>query len=467
MHLEFWGAAQATTGSMHLLGIDGRRILLDCGLFQGRREETWRRNKDFPYPPGEFDSVVLSHAHIDHSGNLPNFSKQGFKGKVFSTAATADLCQVMLRDSAHVQERDIEYVNKKHAQRGEKPFKTLYTQDDVERVLDRFEGRDYGRAFPVAPGLECSYLDAGHILGSAVTVLDVRENSKQTRIVYTGDLGRRNIPILRDPQAPDWADVLILESTYGNRRHDDIATCKEKVRQVVERVVARRGKIIVPAFSVGRSQEFVFCLHNLFNEGKLPRIPIYVDSPLALEATEIFRNHPECYDEEMHEMLKTSEDAFGFSGLRYIQTVEESKALNGQPGPCIIISASGMCEAGRILHHLKNNIESPANCVLIIGYMAENTLGRKIVERQSEVRIFGETYRLRAEVVVLNAFSAHADSEDLMDFTRRVAAGGRLRKVFVVHGEPDRSTPLVERLRTELAGVEVQYPERGARHELQ
>lgn len=466
MFLEFWGAARSTTGSMDLLGIDGKRLLLDCGLFQGRREETWRRNKDFPYPPMGFDSVVLSHAHIDHSGNLPNLSKQGFKGKVFATSATTDLCQVMLRDSAHVQERDIEYVNKVHARRGEKPFKTLYTVEDVERVLDQFESRDYGGSFAVLPQVRSTFLDAGHILGSAITVLEASENSAQTRIIFSGDLGRRNLPILRDPQVPDWADVLILESTYGNRKHDDITTAGERLRQVIERVVTRQGKIIVPAFSVGRSQEFVYCLHRLFNEGKLPRIPIYVDSPLAIDATEVFRRHPECYDAEIQKMLETSKDAFGFSGLRYIQSVEESKALNNQPGPCIIISASGMCEAGRILHHLKNNIENPANCVLVIGYMAENTLGRKIVERKSEVRIFGETYRLRAEVAILNAFSAHADSEGLADFARRIAAGGRLRKTFVVHGESDRSTPLIERLQSELSGVEIHYPERGSHYEL-
>ncbi|MBM3333454.1 MBL fold metallo-hydrolase [Candidatus Sumerlaeota bacterium] len=466
MYLEFWGAARSTTGSMHLLGLDGKRFVLDCGLFQGRREESWRRNRDFPYSPASFDSAILSHAHIDHSGNLPNFAKQGFKGKVFATTATADLCQIMLRDSAHVQESDIAYVNKKHAQRGQKPFKVLYTADDAERVIGQFESAEYGRSFAVSPQLECTFLDAGHILGAAVVVLDITENTSRRRIVFSGDLGRRHLPILRDPEAPDWADVLILESTYGDRRHENISAASDRVREVVARVVERQGKITVPAFAVGRAQEFVYCLHRLFEDKKLPRVPVFVDSPLARDATEVFRRHRECWDADALRMLETSGDVFGFSGLRYVGSVEESKALNDLVGPCVIISASGMCEAGRILHHLKNNIEDPRNCVLVIGYMAENTLGRKIVERQSEVKIFGETYRLRAEVAILNSFSAHGDSDDLSDFARRIAGGGRLRKVFIVHGEPERSMPLVERLRIELSGVEVYYPERGERYDL-
>ena len=421
MFLEFWGAAQSTTGSMHLLGIDGKRILLDCGLFQGRREETRQRNLSFPQSPSDYAAVVLSHAHIDHSGNLPNLVKQGFGGEIFATAATVDLCQAMLPDSAHIQERDLEYLNRKRERRGEPPVEPLYTMEDAQRTLDQFKATSYGKPFTVLSNLECTFLDAGHILGSAVVVLEAREDSTHRRVVFSGDLGRRDVPILRDPQTPDWADVLILESTYGNRRHEDIRGATERVYQVIERVAARGGKIIVPAFSVGRTQVFVYCLHELFNEGRLPRIPIFVDSPLSLNATEIFRRHPECYDAETREMLETSRDAFGFSGLHYVKSVEESKALNARPGPCVIISASGMCEAGRILHHLKNNIEDPANCVLVIGYMAENTLGRKIVERQNRVRIFGETYQLRAEVAILNVFSAHAGADDLAEFATQVA----------------------------------------------
>jgi len=466
LFLEFWGAAQSTTGSLHLLGLDGHRVLLDCGLFQGRRKEANERNQSFPYPASDFDSVVLSHAHIDHSGNLPNLSKQGFEGPVYATPATVDLCHEMLRDSAHIHERDAEFVNRRRARRGEPPVEPLYAVEDAERVLDLFTGRRYGRSFAVSKQLQCTFLDAGHILGSAVVELDADENGTHRRIVFSGDLGRRNMPILRDPEVPDWADVLILESTYGNRQHEDIAGASERVRQVIERVAARGGKIIVPCFSVGRTQEFVYCLHGLFNEGHLPRIPIFVDSPLAVNATDVFRRHPECYDEKTHRMLETADDAFGFAGLRYVRSIDESKALNALREPCIIISASGMCEHGRILHHLRNNIEDPANCVLVIGYMAENTLGRQLVERHREVRIFGEPHRLRADVAVLNAFSAHADADDLADFARRIAGGGRLRRVFVVHGEPTRSMPLVERLRSELDGVEIDYPQRGSRFDL-
>lgn len=466
MDLEFWGAARSTTGSMHLLGLNGDRILLDCGLFQGRRKEAQQRNQSFPYPPSEFPAVVLSHAHIDHSGNLPNLSKQGFRGTIHATPATVDLCRAMLRDSAHIHERDAEFVNKKRKRRREPPIEPLYTMEDAEQALNLFEGQRYGRSFAVSDRLQCTFLDAGHILGSAIVVLEATDNGERRRIVFSGDLGRRNMPILRDPDVPDWADVLLIESTYGNRHHEDIQGASDRVHKVIDRVVGRGGKIIVPCFSVGRTQEFVYCLHVLFNEGRLPKIPIFVDSPLAVNATDIFRQHPECYDAETRELLENSRDAFGFAGLRYIRSVDESKALNALQEPCIIISASGMCEHGRILHHLRNSIDNPANCVLVIGYMAENTLGRKLVERQREVRIFGETHRPRAEVAVLNAFSAHADADDLSDFARRIAAGGRLRKVFVVHGEPSRSMPLVARLEAELEGVEVQYPERGSRHPL-
>jgi metallo-beta-lactamase family protein len=462
MKLEFWGAAQSTTGSMHILHLDGRKIVLDCGLFQGRREESRQRNLTFPHAPSSYDSVILSHAHIDHSGNLPNLVKQGFGGPIHTTMATADLCRAMLRDSGHIQERDAEYVNRKHARNHKPPVQPLYTIEDAEKVLDHFADGTYDAPFEVTPQLRCTFLDAGHILGSSIVVLEASENGAGRRIVFSGDLGRRNLPVLRDPEIPDWADILILESTYGNRRHEDILGAADRVQRVIERVAARRGKIIVPAFSVGRTQEFVYCLHTLFEAGRLPRIPIYVDSPLAVDATEIFRRHPECYDEDTRRLLERSHDAFGFSGLTYVRSVDDSKRLNSIEGPCVIISASGMCEAGRILHHLKNNIDDPKNCVLVIGYMAENTLGRKLVDRLPEVKVFGETHVLRAEVAVLNAFSAHGDVDDLSAFAGRLAAAGRLRKVFVVHGEPKQSTPLIERLKRELNGVEIHYPERGA-----
>jgi len=461
MRLQFYGAAGNTTGSMHVLDFEGFRILLDCGLYQGRRQEYYDRNLNFPFPPESIHSVLLSHAHIDHSGNLPNLVKQGFKGTVFTTTATQDLCGAMLRDSAHIQEKDVEFVNKKRAKRGEPPVAPLYTMADADASLFHFNGIHYHRVFHVLRDLRCAYYDAGHILGSALTVIDARANGATRRVVYTGDLGRFNLPILRDPEVPTEVDTLIIESTYGGRRHSDIAQVEQQLAEIVRRVVDRHGKIIIPSFSVGRSQELVYSLHNLSKRGELPEIPVYVDSPLAVNATEIFRHHQECFDEETRAMILLHEDPFGFDRLEYVRSVQRSKELNDLRQPCIIISASGMCEAGRILHHLRNNVGDKRNLILFIGFQAENTLGRRLVDHQPVVRIFGEEQVVRAEVERLDAFSAHADSAELINFVQLVVHRSRdLRRIFIVHGEPDQSAALADRIAYE-TGIKAVIPQRG------
>ena len=459
VRLQFHGAVQNTTGSMHMLHMGDKKILLDCGLFQGRREESRERNLNFPFKPAEVTALILSHAHIDHCGNIPNLRKQGFDGFVFCTTATLDLSSALLRDSAHIQEKDIEFLNKKRARRGLPPLQPIYTIEDTEKCLYNFHGVYYHKTFHVLKDVLVTFLDAGHILGSALTVIDVRKNGHIQRILFTGDLGRKNMPILRDPEIPDNVDILIIESTYGNRFHGDIAQSDEKLAGIINRVVARGGKIIVPAFSVGRTQELVFSMKRLIDQKLIPPIPVFVDSPLSVNVTEIFRSHYECYGPEMRDLLLEGRDPFGFETLTYVRTVEESKALNDLKKPCVILSASGMCEAGRILHHLKNNIENPANLILIVGFMAVDTLGRKIAERQPTVRIFGEMYNLRAEVAIMNEFSAHADANGLPEFATAVSRQGDIKKIFVVHGEPDQSEALAGRLR-EILGMEVIIPRR-------
>ncbi|MFH0795370.1 MAG: MBL fold metallo-hydrolase [bacterium] len=460
MRITFWGAARTTTGSMHMLGIDEHKILLDCGLYQGRREESRQRNLNFSFSPKAIHSVVLSHAHIDHCGNLPTLVARGFEGNIYCTTSTEDLVRPMLLDSAHIQEKDVEFVNKKRNKRGEPLIEPLYTTPDAESALHHFVGLGYHRPFHLLRDVRVTFHDAGHILGSAVTSLDYKNNGSERRLVFSGDIGRKNLPILRDPEIPEKANFLIMESTYGNRLHSPIEKAKEEVREVVERVYRRGGKIIVPSFAVGRTQELVYCLNQLWSEGRLPRLPVFVDSPLAVNVTEVFRNHPECFDKETKQFVLENEDPFGFASLTYIRSVDRSKALNQRREPCIIISASGMCEAGRILHHLKNSIEDPKNCVLIVGYQAMNTLGRRIVERQPEVKIFGEPHPLRAEVKVLDSFSAHADADELMEFARLTKQNGDLKKVFVVHGEEEGAMTLAKRIREEI-GVETHVPNPG------
>ena len=444
MRIFFAGAARGVTGSQHLLEFNGTRLLLDCGLYQGRRKESNERNRHLPFDPRQVDAMILSHAHIDHSGNIPTLVKQGFRGSIVCTPATRDLCSVMLRDAAHIQEADAEFINRKYGDQLEEPVVPLYDEADALKALKQFRSLDYRQPMAVLPGITCTFVDAGHVLGAAIVQLDIDLAPDRLRLVFSGDLGRRGMAILRDPEIPEPPDVLILESTYGDRLHSPLAGMETELAAVINRTAGRKGKILVPSFSLERTQEFVYALHRLTLRQAIPPIPIYVDSPLSVRITEIFKLHPECFDEETRAFMRVNGDPFGFENLTYISNVEDSKALNDREGPMIILAASGMCEAGRILHHLRNGIENPRNTILIIGFQAKNTLGRKIVERQPTVRIFGVERSLEAEVVVMDAFSAHADRDDLLDFVGRCRSS--LRRVFLVHGEEEQMLPLGERL---------------------
>ncbi len=449
MKLTFWGAAGQVTGSMHLVESGGARILLDCGMNQGRRKETDRKNRNLPFDASKIDAVVLSHAHIDHSGNLPSLVKNGFRGPIFTTPATADLCEWMLRDTAHIQEKDAEFLNKRLERRKSMGLENglvepLYTMEDAERTLPLFHRVDYHRCERLTDDLSYTAYDAGHILGSSSVVLE--EKSSGVRLAFSGDVGRPRLPIIRDPETLSGADYLIMESTYGGRLHKDVGHVINKLESVVNRTAARGGRIIVPAFAVGRTQQLVLLLHQLANEKRIPNIPIFVDSPLAVNVTDVHRNHPECFDQETREYLQNGGDPFGFRRLQYIREAAESKKLNDLHGPFVVISASGMAEQGRILHHLRNNIEDPRNTVLITGFQAQDTLGRKLVEKWREVQIFGEPMRVRAEISSLDELSAHADQGELIDWVKPLA--GSLRQVFLVHGEPQQSETLGKLLKT-------------------
>lgn len=452
------GAVRTVTGSMHSLQVNGRRILFDCGFYHGPRALSRERNARLPFDPADMQALLLSHAHIDHSGNIPTLVRDGFAGTIYCSPATRDLCAAMLRDSAHIQEQDAEYLNRKRKRRGEPPISPLYTMADAIASLEPFVSVGYGRAFEVAPGVRATFLDAGHMLGSAITVLDLEEGGKRLRLCYTGDLGARGRPIIRDPSLVQDIDVLIIESTYGNRLHERPEEAESKLETIINETWRRGGKVIVPAFAVGRTQTLVYQLHQLTLRRSIPNLPIFVDSPLAVNVTEVFRLHPECYDSEAADLLIASGDPFGFARLRYVRSVEESKELNFLREPAIIISASGMAEAGRILHHLRNNISDPRNTVLLVGFQAENTLGRKILERRPEVPILGEMVPLRAQVETINGYSAHADRQGLLAWVRAVR-GERLRRVFVVHGEPDASQALADGL-NEL-GLDAYVPQPG------
>jgi metallo-beta-lactamase family protein len=460
MRLTFYGAAQTVTGSQHLVEVNGKRILLDCGLYQGKRAESNERNRHLPFDPASIDAMVLSHAHIDHSGNIPNLVKNGFQGDIVATHATRDLCAVMLLDSAHIQERDAEYVNKKNAKRDKPLVEPLYTQPEAAVSLDSFVSQSYNHQRQIAPGVFLTFIDAGHMLGSATVILDIEDQATrgESRLVFSGDIGRVGIPIIRDPQTPDFADVLIMESTYGDRLHEPYSDSTKTLEHIIAETYKRGGKIIVPSFAVGRTQQLVYLLHQLAQKGDIPRLPIYVDSALAVNTTDVFRQHPECFDDETRSfMLRLGDkaDPFGFKDVIYTRSVEESKRLNFLREPAIIISASGMAETGRILHHLKNNIEDPRTTVLIVGWQAPETLGRRLVERAPKVRIFGDEYDNNAQVEVLNGFSGHADRDELLAWVG--AMKRKPARTFLVHGEPAPAAALASGLK-ERYNLQVDVP---------
>ena len=444
MKLQFFGAARSVTGSCHLLEVNGSRILFDCGLFQGRRKEAFKRNRELRFDPKQIDNVVLSHAHIDHSGNLPRLVASGFRGRIFATQATHDLCEWMLRDAAYIQEKDVEYVNRKRKRKGESLFEPLYTMKDAGETLEHFDSVPYDHEIEVGNGIRVRFLDAGHILGSASCHARVQDGQKERTLVFTGDVGRLNRPILRDPVPPAEADILICESTYGDRVHPPVADVRGCLREVVQKTYDRGGRLLIPAFSVGRTQRLVYDLHELFKERSLPRMPVFVDSPLSANVTRVFRAHPECYDGDAMRFLEGQEDPFGFSLLTYIRDVEASKALNELRVPCVIIASSGMCEAGRVLHHLKHIAPDKKSTILIVGFMAEHTLGRRIADKAETVKLFGDEYKLRAEVESIGGLSAHADRDELLSFVGEMAAPQR---TFLVHGEENQSLAFAEHLR--------------------
>jgi len=444
LKIQFYGGARTVTGSQHLLTINEKKILLECGLFQGRRQDTYEKNKNFGYDPKEIDALILSHAHIDHSGNIPNLVKNGFDGPIYATSATIDLCEIMLKDSAYLQQRDIEWLNKRKKSRI--PEEPLYSIEDVEEALQKFIPVEYNTAKEIFPGIVAYYQDAGHILGSAGILIEIEEEGKKLRFGFSGDIGRHEMPIIRDPDYFNDLDVLIMESTYGNRIHTHSEEVEEEVAKVVREVFDRKGKIIIPAFAVGRTQLLVYVLHKLFDQNRIPEMPIYVDSPLAVNATKVFRDHPECFDRETNRIfLESGDDPFGFSRLKYISTVDQSKELNDMHEPMIIISASGMAEGGRILHHLANNIHNPKNLVLFVGYAAENTLARKIMDGMERVNILGEEHSVKCQIKTMDYFSGHADQNELLDYLS-LNPQNRLKNIFLVHGEEEQALPLREKI---------------------
>ncbi len=446
MKLTTYGAAQGVTGSKYLLEVSGQRLLLECGFFQGKRKDTYSKNLNFEFDPASLDAVILSHAHIDHSGNLPNLVKKGFSKNIYATPATCALADVMLQDSGKIQENDAEFVNKRKIKRGETDLaQPIYTQEEAKAVAGLFSPQPYEKIFYPIPGVSAQFVDAGHILGSAAVVLDIREDGRNMRVWFSGDIGRKNLPLLRDPILPEKVDYLLMECTYGDKSHEHPDVAYEEFTRVAQRTFDRRGKIIVPAFAVGRTQEIVYHTNRLTSAGILPRFPVYVDSPLALRATRVFQDFDDLFDEETHEFVREgNHPALAFPGLTYIESVAESKSLNDREDPMMIISASGMMEAGRVLHHLRNNIGNPRNTIMIVSWQSPDTLGRRLAEGAKNVRIYGDNFQVRAEVVSVRGFSAHAGQEALLSYVMNTRE--TLRKVILVHGEPGTAEAFREKL---------------------
>ena len=458
MEITFVGAAREVTGSCHLLHVNGYTVALDCGMFQGRRHESAEKNRQLPLPIADLDAVVLSHAHIDHSGRLPFLIAEGYSRTIWATSATRDLCAIMLADSAHIQEKDAEFLA-----RHKKGFiEPLYGMRHAVRTMDLMVGVPYNRPFDVVPGLRATYIDAGHILGSASVLLDCTESGKTKRLVFSGDIGRNGLAIVRDPTPPEGANALIMESTYGNRDHESVEGARAQVAQVIRETAARGGRVLIPAFAVGRTQEVIYVLHSLAREGAIPAIPIYVDSPLAIDATTVFEMHPESFDHS-EEMVQKAKELFQFDLLHYTREVEESKALSRAHGPMVIIAASGMMENGRILHHLAQGASNPRNTILVVGYQAEHTLGRRVVERQPVLQIFGDDVSLQAQVVVIDGYSAHADRTEMTDWLGNVKdKSPQLGPIWLVHGESAVQDEF--RIALTAKGYSVACPEPHTRH---
>jgi len=451
MHLQFIGAARTVTGSMHVLDTGKSRVLIDCGLFQGRRAESNEVNRKLRVDAQSIDVAVLTHAHIDHSGALPVLIRNGFRGRLFATEATCSLLDPMLRDAARIQKADADFINRRNARHGidDPPVEPLYAEEDVEELLNRLEPLPYHRRVPIADDVTLELLDAGHVLGSAICDFEVKSNGSSKRVVFSGDLGRRNAPILIDPETVERADVLVLESTYGNRVHEPIQEMDEQLAKLIEDTLARRGKVLIPSFALERAQEVLHAITRLQKTGRLPAIPIFLDSPLTVRLTQVFGRHKDCFDEETMGLIQDGRSPFEPRNLRLVESVEDSRAISESANPCVVISASGMLEAGRAVHHLRAIVEDPRSVVAIVGFQAQHTLGRRLLEQRQFLKIFGVEYRREVRVVQLSGFSAHADCNDLSAYANAVRDNKGLGRVALVHGEPEAQQALIERFRHE------------------